>query len=136
MPNAATTTTSNVTRMNGPMSCCRSGTVEIVTRPVRTVSFYRRFCERTRQPLPAGLTYPAGTFISPVRTTTIILDRVRRLGYVVKEFRINGTVEFHAVPLDGAPAQVVRCNDGEDDESAYRAACLLAEAVGIDFGDG
>ena len=65
----------------------------------------------------------------------IILGRVRRLGYIVKEFRVNGTVEFHAVPLDGSPAQVVRCNDGEDNESAYRAACLLAEAVGIALDD-
>ena len=66
--------------------------------------------------------------------TTAILAHVRSLGYIVKEFRVNGTVELHAVPLAGdAPPQVARCNDGEDDESAYRAACMLAEAVGVDL---
>ena len=44
---------------------------------------------------------------------------------------------MHAVPLRGdAEPQVARCNDGEDDESAYRAACLLAEVVGIELEDG
>ena len=70
-------------------------------------------------------------------TTDAILNQIRRLGYIVKIFRVNGTVEMHAVPLkgDGEP-QVARCNDGEDDESAYRAACLLAEAVGVELEDG
>jgi hypothetical protein len=66
--------------------------------------------------------------------TAAILAQVRSLGYVVKEFRVNGVVEFHAIPLKGdAPPQVARCNDGDDDEAAYKAACLLAEAVGIDL---
>ena len=70
-------------------------------------------------------------------TTSIILDQVRSLGYIVKTFRVNGTVEMHAVPLKGdEPPQVARCNDGEDDDSAYFAACLLAEAVGIELDDG
>jgi hypothetical protein len=65
-----------------------------------------------------------------------ILDQIRRLGYIVKTFRVNGTVEMHAVPLRGEePPQVARCNDGENDESAYRAACLLAEALGIEMDD-
>ena len=66
-------------------------------------------------------------------TTAAILAHVRSLGFIVKEFRLNGTVEFHAVPLKGdVPPQVVRCNDGEDDDSAYKAGRLLAEAVGVD----
>ena len=64
--------------------------------------------------------------------TRVILGHSRSLGYIVTEFRINGTVEFHAVPLIQGEPQVARCNDGEDDESAYQAACLLAQAVGID----
>lgn len=57
------------------------------------------------------------TFAVP---TDAILNHVCSLGYIVKVFRVNGTVEVHAVPLrgDGEP-QVARCNDGEDDESAY-----------------
>jgi hypothetical protein len=68
-------------------------------------------------------------------TTTAILAQVRGLGYIVKEFRVNGTVEYHAVPFSGDAAQAARCNDGVDDESAYRAAYMLAEAVGIDLED-
>ena len=37
--------------------------------------------------------------------------------------------------LLGQP-QVARCNDWEDDDAAYRAACLLAEAVGVELEDG
>ena len=92
-------------------------------------------CRSTRgrdKPPAAGVTDPAAFFLSlAVNTTAAILAHVRRLGYIVKEFRFNGTVEFHAVPLDGSPPQVVRCNDGEDDEAAYRAACLLAAAAEI-----
>jgi hypothetical protein len=63
--------------------------------------------------------------------TAFTLARIRARGYIVKEFRVNGTVEFHAVAPSGESAQVARCNDGEDDESAYRAACMLARAVGL-----
>lgn len=67
-------------------------------------------------------------------TTDRIIDQISHLGYVVREFRINGTVEFHAVPLKGdALPQVARCNDGIDDQAAYKAACLLAEAIGINL---
>lgn len=66
--------------------------------------------------------------------TAAILTQIRSLGYIVKEFRVNGTVEYHAIPRTAdAEPQVARCNDGDDDESAYRAACLLADAVGIDL---
>ena len=67
---------------------------------------------------------------------TSIIRQIESLGYVVKEFRVNNTVEFHAVSLSGSPPQVGRCNDGADDDSAYRAVCLLAEAVGIELEDG
>ena len=32
--------------------------------------------------------------------TDSILAQIRSLGYVVKVFTVNGTVEMHAVPLD------------------------------------
>lgn len=75
-----------------------------------------------------------GQLLIPVTAT--VLRHVQALGYIVKEFRVNNTVEYHAIPLRDGEAQVSRCNDGDDDESAYRAACLLAEAVGIDLEDG
>jgi hypothetical protein len=70
-------------------------------------------------------------------TTEAVLSHIQSLGYIVREFRVNGTVEYHAVPLKGEELpQVARCNDGEDDESAYRAACMLADAVGVELEDG
>lgn len=59
--------------------------------------------------------------------TDAILHHVQSLGYIVKEFRVNGVIEFHAIPLkaDMLP-QIGRCNDGDDEACAYRAACLLA----------
>lgn len=70
-------------------------------------------------------------------TTAILLRRVESLGYAVSVFRINDTVEMHATPLSGeGDPQVARCNDGDGDGEAYRAACLLATAVGIELDDG
>ena len=67
-------------------------------------------------------------------TADCIIAHIRSLGYVVKEFHVNGVVEFHAVPLKGdEPLQIARCNDGDDDEADYKAVCLLAEAIGIDL---
>jgi len=66
--------------------------------------------------------------------TKHIIKQIESLGYVVKLFRINGTVKMQAVSLRGeTEPQIARCNgrDGPDDE--YRAACLLADAVGIDL---
>ena len=68
--------------------------------------------------------------------TAAILNHLRSIGFIVKEFHVNGVVEFHAVPLDGSEPQVARCNDVDDDESCYKAACLLAEACGVDLEDG
>jgi hypothetical protein len=69
--------------------------------------------------------------------TESILAQIRGMGYVVKVFTVNATVEMHAVPLDcKSPPQVARCNDGEGPDEEYRAACLLAHAVGIDLRDG
>jgi hypothetical protein len=68
--------------------------------------------------------------------TTALLDKVQLLGYAVKVFRFNGCVEIVAVPLSGeGDPHVAVCNDGEGDEEAYRAACVLIEAVGIDLRD-
>lgn len=69
--------------------------------------------------------------------TRHILAAIRELGYIIKNFRVNGTVELHAVPMRGdEPAQIARCNDRDGPEEEYRAACMLAEAVGIDLEDG
>ena len=68
--------------------------------------------------------------------TESILAQIRSAGYVVKVFKINGTVEMHAVPLPGEhKPQIARCNDGDGPEEDYRCACLLADAVGIDLVD-
>ena len=75
---------------------------------------------------------PEAKAVKPLIAFT--LARIRARGYIVKEFHVNGTVEFHAVPLGGEIAQVARCNDGDDDESAYKAACMLAQAVGLETG--
>ncbi len=66
-------------------------------------------------------------------TTTAIIRRIQGLGYVVKAFGTNGVIELHAVKVpEGEPVHVARCNDGTGDEEIYRAAVLLARAVGID----
>jgi hypothetical protein len=70
-------------------------------------------------------------------TTSALLSHVESLGYVAKVFRVNDTVEMHAVPLRGdEPPQIARCNDGDGGLEAYRAACLLADAVRIELDDG
>ncbi len=67
-------------------------------------------------------------------TTRAILGRIEGIGYLVKEFRINGTVEFHAVKIpEGEPVHVARCNDGDGELETYRAACLLERAVGMEL---
>lgn len=56
--------------------------------------------------------------------TTIILDHLRDLGWVISTRKVNGTTEYHAVlARDPDRFQVVRCNDGDRPEEAYRAAC-------------
>ena len=83
-----------------------------------------------------GIEFPAAGLDHLAVLATSIIRQIESLGYVVKEFRVNNAVEYHAVPRDSSAPQVARCNDGADDESAYRAACMLAEAVGIDLEDG
>ena len=69
--------------------------------------------------------------------TDALIRLVEDLGYVVKVFRINDTVEMHAVLLrDPDVFHVARCNDGDGEEEAYRAACLLARACGIELEHG
>jgi hypothetical protein len=69
--------------------------------------------------------------------TTSILKQLQSLCYVIYIHRVNGTVEMHAVKLDGTTdPQIARCEDGEGPDETYRCACLLATAVGIDLEDG
>jgi hypothetical protein len=68
--------------------------------------------------------------------TKHIIRQIEQLGYVVKRFALNGTIELHAVRMPDGAAQVARCNDGDGPDEEDRAACLLAEAVGIDLEDG
>lgn len=61
---------------------------------------------------------------------------MQSLGWIVKMFRANGTVEMHAVHLAGKhELQIARCNDGDGPDEEYRCACLLASAIGIDLWD-
>jgi hypothetical protein len=65
-------------------------------------------------------------------TTDAIISQIESLGWIVKTFRVNGTVEMHAVKLDcSQDPQVTRCNDGDGPDETYRCACLLAEAIGV-----
>lgn len=75
--------------------------------------------------------------MSPIadRTATL-LRKVEALAYTVSVFRVNGAIEIHAVPSSGeGDPHIARCNDGDGDEEAYRAACMLIEALGIDLRD-
>jgi len=70
-------------------------------------------------------------------TIDILLFQTRSLGWIVKTFRVNGTVEMHAVHLAcERDPQIARCNDGDGPDEEYRCACLLAEAAGIRLWDG
>ena len=63
---------------------------------------------------------------------TAILDHLRRPGWKVSVFTVNGVTEMHAVLLrDPDQVHIARCNDGTGEEEDYRAACLLAQAVGV-----
>lgn len=68
-----------------------------------------------------------------MQTTASILHRIRQRGFDVKTARRNGMVEMTAVPVGkpSAKPQVARSGEGVGDEPGYRAACLLASAVGI-----
>jgi hypothetical protein len=69
--------------------------------------------------------------------THSILNHIRRLGYTISIHRVNGTVEMHAVKLDGSEGpQIARCDDSDGPDETYRCACLLAKAVGILLEDG
>ncbi|HWE92434.1 MAG: hypothetical protein JWP03_1252 [Phycisphaerales bacterium] len=70
----------------------------------------------------------------PIGMTADILRKIGSAGYLVTMFRVNGAVEMRALPLLGdGPTHVARCDDGEGEEEAYRAACLLANAVGMEL---
>lgn len=67
-------------------------------------------------------------------TSTAILRQIASLGYVIVIISENGQTEIRATK--GDEVQIARCNDGDGEEEIYRAAVLLAEAVGIDLEDG
>jgi hypothetical protein len=59
--------------------------------------------------------------------TAAILTQIRSFGWIVKTFRVNGTVEMHAVQLAcRKKPEIARCNDGDGRDEGYRCACLLA----------
>jgi hypothetical protein len=71
-----------------------------------------------------------------------VLEQVRTLGYHVSVFELPssllghpGGVELHAVDDRGEVPRVfiAKIGDAEGDDLLYRAACLLAEQVGIDL---
>ncbi|MGA2583180.1 MAG: hypothetical protein ABSG31_07880 [Tepidisphaeraceae bacterium] len=66
--------------------------------------------------------------------TAPILTQLRQLGWHISVHRVNGTIELHAVKLDGtADPLIARCDDGDGPDEEYRAACLLMEACGIEL---
>jgi len=55
-----------------------------------------------------------------------IIRQVESLGIVVKTFRVNDTVEMHAVLLREPDVfHVARCNDRDGPAETYRCACFL-----------
>jgi hypothetical protein len=71
-------------------------------------------------------------------TTQIIYDQLRLLGWHVTVHRVDGQrVEIHAVLLrDPDQIHIARCNSGDGLDDEYGAACMLAEACGIELADG
>jgi hypothetical protein len=69
-------------------------------------------------------------------TTAAILKQIELLGWRVREHRINGIIEFHAIEMEKELSHVARCNDGDGEEETYRAAVMLAQAVGMELEDG
>jgi hypothetical protein len=64
-----------------------------------------------------------------------ILKQIESLGYAVSVSRAAGRVTMRARRDDPLmELHVQRCAEGEAEE--YRAACALAEMVGIDLEDG
>jgi hypothetical protein len=75
--------------------------------------------------------------IKMTATTSAILHQIMLLGYAVRLKALDGAVEIKAIKSDGSGADhIARCGDGTGDAEVYRAACLLAEAVGIELEDG
>jgi hypothetical protein len=66
--------------------------------------------------------------------TSEILARICAAGYLVSRLECPGAVEFRAVNLDNpaADVQTARCTDGDGEPEVYRAAELLARALGVD----
>ena len=63
--------------------------------------------------------------------TAFTLRRLQARGWHVSAHFVNETVELHAVRGDPPVAHVARCDDGDEPHHQFRAAKLLAEAVGL-----
>jgi hypothetical protein len=57
------------------------------------------------------------------------------MGWIVKTFRVNDTVEMRAIKLDRSVGpQIARFIDGEDANCEYGYDCLIAVGVWLDDG--
>jgi hypothetical protein len=67
--------------------------------------------------------------------TSAIISQIETLWYATIVHRMGDYCEMHAVLLKD-PGQHISRVDGDSDDDAYRAACLLAEMVGMELEDG
>ena len=59
------------------------------------------------------------------------LRRVEAAGWHVSVHFVNERIEIHALRHDRETSHVARCNDGAEPPHQFRAAKMLAEAVGL-----
>jgi hypothetical protein len=104
----------------------------IMARPERWVFYDPNLRAADPERDPVGKVYFETAWIEGMEATTnALLSQMRSLGWIVKTFRVNGTVEMHAVHLAcKKKPQIARCNDGDGPNEEYRCVCLLAEARG------
>ena len=61
-----------------------------------------------------------------------VLRRIEARGWHVSVHFVNDTVEMHAVRVETGEAQIARCNDGNEPSHQFRAAKLVADAIGVE----
>jgi hypothetical protein len=62
-----------------------------------------------------------------------ILRHIESMGFATSVHCMGDYCEVHAVKLpEGEPLHIARV-DGDSDEDVYRAACELAQMIGIDL---